>query len=179
MPWNSPASNPFCTGADLTWTRTGRTTVPGLYAAGDMVGNAGCGLGLAAWMGWRAGHAAAADAATAKGSADLASNPAIQAKMELLSSFMDRKIGCRPGRKPTSPLPQIMSDYANVGPYHVRSESLLKAGLGYLAQLREETNAGMKASCSHTSHAVRQKYSICSTALNASCAPLWNVRKPR
>ena len=30
-------------------------------------------------------------------------------------------------------LTQIMSDYANVGPYHVRSESLLKAGLGYLA----------------------------------------------
>lgn len=140
---------PILHGRGLDVDKNGQTTVPGLYAAGDMVGNAGCGLGLAAWMGWRAGHAAAADAATAKGSADLASNPAIQAKMELLSSFMDRKIGAD-WQEANIALTQIMSDYANVGPYHVRSESLLKAGLGYLAQLREETNAGMKASCSHT-----------------------------
>ena len=140
---------PILHGRGLDVDKNGQTTVPGLYAAGDMVGNAGCGLGLAAWMGWRAGHAAAADAATAKGSADLAANPAIKAKMELLSSFMDREIGAE-WQEANIALTQIMSDYANVGPYNVRSETLLKAGLGYLAQLREETNANMKASCSHT-----------------------------
>ena len=140
---------PILHGRGLDVDKNGQTTVPGLYAAGDMVGNAGCGLGLAAWMGWRAGHAAAADAATAKGSADLASNPAIRAKMELLSSFMSRNIGAE-WQEANIALTQIMSDYANVGPYNVRSETLLKAGLGYLAQLREETNASMKASCSHT-----------------------------
>ena len=140
---------PILHGRGLDVDKNGHTTVPGLYAAGDMVGNAGCGLGLAAWMGWRAGHAAAADAATAKGSADLASNPAIRAKMELLSSFMSRNIGAE-WQEANIALTQIMSDYANVGPYNVRSETLLKAGLGYLAQLREETNASMKASCSHT-----------------------------
>ncbi len=62
---------------------------------------------------------------------------------------MDRKIGAE-WQEANIALTQIMSDYANVGPYNVRSETLLKAGLGYLAQLREETNAGMKASCSHT-----------------------------
>ncbi|WP_294445972.1 FAD-dependent oxidoreductase [uncultured Mailhella sp.] len=140
---------PILHGRGLDVDKNGQTTVPGLYAAGDMVGNAGCGLGLAAWMGWRAGHAAAADAANSTGSADLASNPAIKAKMELLSSFMSRNIGAE-WQEANIALTQIMSDYANVGPYNVRSETLLKAGLGYLAQLREETNASMKASCSHT-----------------------------
>ena len=116
-----------------------------------MGGNAGCGLGLAAWMGWRAGHAAAASAISAAGTTtgDLALNPGIRAKMELLSSFMERKEGAD-WQEANIALTQIMSDYANVGPYKVRSASLLNAGLSYLNQLRKETNASLKASCSHT-----------------------------
>ena len=140
---------PILHGRGLDVNKDGLTSVPGLYAAGDMVGNAGCGLGLAAWMGWRAGHAAAADAATAQHSADIASNPAIKAKMELLSSFMERENGAS-WQEANIALTQIMSDYANVGPYKVRSESLLKAGLAYLAQLRKDTDANLKATCSHT-----------------------------
>ena len=45
---------PTLHGRGLDVDRDGRTSVPGLYAAGDLVGNAGCGLGLAAWLGWRA-----------------------------------------------------------------------------------------------------------------------------
>ena len=142
---------PILHGRGLDVDKDGQTTVPGLYAAGDMVGNAGCGLGLAAWMGWRAGHAAAASAISAAGTTtgDLALNPGIRAKMELLSSFMERKEGAD-WQEANIALTQIMSDYANVGPYKVRSASLLNAGLSYLNQLRKETNASLKASCSHT-----------------------------
>ena len=140
---------PILHGRGLDVNKDGLTSVPGLYAAGDMVGNAGCGLGLAAWMGWRAGHAAAADAATAERSTDIAANPAIKAKMELLSSFMERENGAS-WQEANIALTQIMSDYANVGPYKVRSETLLKAGLAYLAQLRKDTNEGLKTTCSHT-----------------------------
>ena len=139
---------PILHGRGLDVNKDGMTTVPGLYAAGDMVGNAGCGLGLAAWMGWRAGQAAARDIPEMT-DVDLAENPAIKAKMELLSSFMEREVGAD-WQEANIALTQIMSDYANVGPYKVRSESLLKAGLTYLAQLRKETNSGLRATCSHT-----------------------------
>ena len=139
---------PILHGRGLDVNKNGMTSVPGLYAAGDMVGNAGCGLGLAAWMGWRAGQAAARDIPDLK-DIDLAENPAIKAKMELLSSFMERKVGAD-WQEANIALTQIMSDYANVGPYKVRSESLLKAGLTYLDQLRRETSAELRATCSHT-----------------------------
>ena len=139
---------PILHGRGLDVNKDGLTTVPGLYAAGDMVGNAGCGLGLAAWLGWRAGQAAARDIPEMT-DCDLAENPAIKAKMELLSSFMERENGAD-WQEANIALTQIMSDYANVGPYKVRSESLLKAGLAYLAQLRRETAENLKATCSHT-----------------------------
>lgn len=139
---------PILHGRGLDVNKDGLTSVPGLYAAGDMVGNAGCGLGLAAWLGWRAGQAAAHDIPESF-DVDLAENPAIKAKMELLSSFMERETGAD-WQEANIALTQIMSDYANVGPYKVRSESLLKAGLSYLAQLRQETAQSLKTTCSHT-----------------------------
>lgn len=141
---------PILHGRGLDVDKDGLTSVPGLYAAGDMVGNAGCGLGLAAWMGWRAGRAAAASAALVPETAgNLADHPVIRAKMELLSSFMERAEGAS-WQEANIALTQIMSDYANVGPYKVRSASLLNTGLTYLAQLREETKNNLKTSCSHT-----------------------------
>lgn len=141
---------PILHGRGLDVDKDGQTTVPGLFAAGDLVGNAGCGLGLAAWMGWRAGHTAAASAtAVSAVPCDIAGNPAIKAKMELLSSFMDREEGAD-WQEANIALTQIMSDYANIGPYQVRSETLLNAGLTYLGQLREETSSSLKATCSHT-----------------------------
>ena len=139
---------PILHGRGLDVNKDGLTTVPGLYAAGDMAGNAGCGLGLAAWLGWRAGQAAARDIPEVP-DFDLAENSAIKAKMELLSSFMERENGAD-WQEANIALTQIMSDYANVGPYKVRSESLLTAGLAYLAQLRKETAESLKATCSHT-----------------------------
>ena len=69
--------------------------------------------------------------------------------MELLSAFMEREDG-PDWQEANNALNQIMDDYAPAGPYKVRSESLLNAGLSYLAQLREETLSTLRTSCSHT-----------------------------
>ena len=145
---------PTLHGRGLDVDRDGRTSVPGLYAAGDLVGNAGCGLGLAAWLGWRAGRAAAGDIPAVSGSPsgpteNLASVPSVRTKMEQLSAFAERE-GGPDWQEANSALNQIMDDYAPAGPYKVRSESLLRAGLAYLAQLRAETLATLHTSCSHT-----------------------------
>lgn len=139
---------PTLLGRGLDVDRDGRTNIPGLYAAGDAVGNFGGGVGFAAWLGRRAGKAAAADI-PAGFSSRIAENHAVKAKMTLLSSFMEREDGAD-WQEANAALTQIMSDYADAGPYKVRSESLLKAGLKYLARLREESRAHLKASCSHT-----------------------------
>ncbi len=142
---------PILHGRGLDVDENGQTTILGLYGVGDNVGNAGCGLGLAAWMGWRAGKAAAGNAACSKVELppDIESISNISAKMELLSSFYERSEGAD-WQEVNIALTQIMSDYANAGPYHVRSQSLLTAGLKYLRQLRKETYKAIKASCSHT-----------------------------
>ena len=145
---------PTLHGRGLDVDRDGRTSVPGLYAAGDLVGNAGCGLGLAAWLGWRAGRAAAGDIPAVSGTPsdsteNLASVPSVRTKMEQLSAFAERE-GGPDWQEANSALNQIMDDYAPAGPYKVRSESLLRAGLAYLAQLRAETLATLHTSCSHT-----------------------------
>ena len=139
---------PILHGRGLDVGRNADTSVRGLYAAGDLVGNAGCGLGLAAWLGWRAGKAAASDI-PAGFTADIAEDPRIKAKMELLSTFMEREEGAS-WQEANIALTQIMSDYANSGPYKVRSATVLNAALTYLKQLRKDTLESMKASCSHT-----------------------------
>ncbi|MCQ2444544.1 MAG: FAD-binding protein [Mailhella sp.] len=139
---------PILHGRGLDIDENGRTSVPGLYSAGDMSGNCGCGIGLAAWMGWRSGLAAAADRPDAP-QGDIEGIEAIAAKMKLLSDFMDRKEGAD-WQEANIALTQIMSDYANAGPSHVRSQNLLTAAIGYLSGLKADTLATMKAGCSHT-----------------------------
>ena len=124
------------------------TSVSGLYAAGDMVGNGGAGISPAAYLGWVGGQNAAKKAADLS-FADIESSSALKARMELFSSFMDRKVG--PDWKEANfALQQIMSDYAPVGPHRVRSATLLHAGMEYLETLRGEVFDGMRAECSHT-----------------------------
>lgn len=129
----------------------GETSVPGLFAAGDMVGNGGAGVSPAAWLGWIGGRNAAARVAAAgdreKDGPDMAA--AFRERMALFTAFLERDQG--PDWKEANfALQQIMSDYAPAGPHRVRSASLLSAGLSYLEQLREETLATMRATCSHT-----------------------------
>lgn len=126
----------------------GQTSVPGLYAAGDVVGNAGCGIALASYMGWRGGLAAAETARTLDHQS-IESDPALLQRMELLSAVMDRPNGAD-WKDANLALQQIMSDYAPAGPHRVRSATLLRSGIQYLGNLRRSIEQEMGATCSHT-----------------------------
>lgn len=141
---------PILLGRGLDVDEDGRTNVPGLYAAGDTVGNFGGGVGFAAWLGWRAGKAAASDSSSEDlENISIENNKQIRKKIEILSNFVLRRDGAL-WQEANAALTQIMNEYAAVGPYHVRSETLLKAGLNYLDILRKETLATLSADCSHT-----------------------------
>ena len=139
---------PILHGRGLDVSDEGETSVPGLFAAGDLVGNGGCGIALAAYLGWEGGMAAAAQAATVDFQ-PAEETESIRKRMELLSSFMDRPEGAD-WKDANMALQQIMSDYAPAGPVKVRSETLLNAGRDYLKQLRHSAERQMGATCSHT-----------------------------
>ena len=79
----------------------GQTSVPGLYAAGDMVGNFRADIAGAAVYGWIAGGHAGASAASCE-LKNAETSPWVAERAQLYSSFMERE-AARPGRKPTSP----------------------------------------------------------------------------
>ena len=139
---------PILHGRGLDVSDEGETSVPGLFAAGDLVGNGGCGIALAAYLGWEGGMTAAAQAATVDFQ-PAEETESIRKRMELLSSFMDRPEGAD-WKDADMALQQIMSDYAPAGPAKVRSETLLNAGRDYLKQLRHSAERQMGATCSHT-----------------------------
>lgn len=137
---------PILHGRGLDVDEHGQTSVPGLYAAGDMVGNAGCGIGLAAWLGWRCGRAAAREPDSQ--AADLPNNAALLSRMELLSAMYARREGAD-WREANYGLQQIMGDYAPAGPFLKRSASMLEAGLSYLALMRKKTTDTVRAANAH------------------------------
>lgn len=101
---------PILHGRGLDVSDEGETSVPGLFAAGDLVGNGGCGIALAAYLGWEGGMTAAAQAATVDFQ-PAEETESIRKRMELLSSFMDRPEGAD-WKDANMALQQIMSDYA-------------------------------------------------------------------
>jgi succinate dehydrogenase/fumarate reductase flavoprotein subunit len=106
-----------------------RTSMPGLYAAGDESFNE---ISPAAVFGWIAGENAAQFAGTAT-SADAAK---IDAQMDEKIDFINEVRGRETGpdwKEVNVALQQLMFDY--VGP--VRSEALLTTGRGHLKRLRE------------------------------------------
>jgi len=123
----------------------GQTCVPGLYAAGDPVGNFRADIAGAATYGWIAGESAAQRAKGMTGFKKTEKCPVLGERIKLYSAFAERENG--PDWKEANlALQQIMTDYAGV---MVRSETLLKAGLNYFRDLREKAQASMKADNSH------------------------------
>ena len=137
---------PHLIGRGIQIDLNGETGVPGLYAAGDPVGNFRADIGGAATYGWIAGGSAA-DKAKAIGRFEKAEeSPTVAERAGIYAGFMKREKG-PDWREANVALQQLMKDYAGI---QVRSETLLKAGLQYFENLRGKILETMGATNSHT-----------------------------
>lgn len=129
----------------------GETNIPGLYAAGDAIGNCRADLGGAAVYGWICGEESSTRAKSRSiiSEDEVLSDPWVQERIQYYSSFYERQT-THGWQEINRGLQQIMSDYANVGPYIVRSDTLFKAGLKYLGDMRDLANKEMCTPNSHT-----------------------------
>ena len=137
---------PFLVGRGVEIDRGAQTSLPGLYAAGDPVGNFRADIAGAAVFGWIAGRSAAGSAAKAGDFSPVEKDPVVEARAELFSQIMERRNG--PDWKEANlTVQQIMNQYAGL---KARSETLLKAGLKYLMDLKAQTLATLCADDAHT-----------------------------
>ncbi|MBW1775509.1 MAG: FAD-binding protein [Deltaproteobacteria bacterium] len=137
---------PFLVGRGIEIDEKAETCIKGLYAAGDPVGNFRADCAGAATFGGIAGGSAAKRARKQKSFKKLGGLEMIENQAALYSDILSRKSG--PSWKEANlALQQIMNDYAGV---HVRSESLLKAGLKYLRDLEKKVFDTMTADDAHT-----------------------------
>ena len=122
------------------------TNIPGLYGAGDQVGNILCHVSGAATLGRIAGENAAAFVKGREQAGAAAGHPVVAEKQALYSSFMEREFGTG-WRDMNTALNQLMDDYA--GGYNVRSEHLLQAGIKYLNDLRQLSLKRLRCTTAH------------------------------
>ncbi len=139
---------PFVIGRGLEINERAATNIPGLYAAGDVVGNVRSGIGVAAVFGMIAGESAAQDHKN-RSTHNIDQHPLVLARLEQCRAMLTRKQPV-PWKEANLALQQLMSDYAPAGPHNVRSATLLSAGIKYLGDLRQNTLACLGAQCSHT-----------------------------
>jgi succinate dehydrogenase/fumarate reductase flavoprotein subunit len=137
---------PFLIGSrGIEINRNGSTNVPGLYAAGDDVGNFRADLSGAATFGWIAGKSASDRAGKLRDFRKAENADVVEKRVRQVSRFMGRTDGAG-WKEANLALQQIMESYAGV---EVRSETLLKAGLKYLGDLREKAEGSLMAANSH------------------------------
>lgn len=130
-------------GADID--ANGATSLPGLYAAGDMVGSINGFVTGAAVIGMIAGENAA-DYSRTQASVTLDDLPLINEKTEWINAVMTREVGAG-WLEVNSALNQIMDKYLSVK--GVRSETLMRAGYKYLGDLRKYAKAELSATNAH------------------------------
>lgn len=122
----------------------GSASIPGLYAAGNVIGNVRGSISQAAVFGKISGESAAEYAKTTK-EKTVDNHPLIKETADKLQSFLERENGGT-WHEANAVLQQIMADYiAN----EKRSATLLNAGLKYLRDLRETVYSELKCSNSH------------------------------
>jgi succinate dehydrogenase/fumarate reductase flavoprotein subunit len=137
---------PFLVGRGIEIDLNAETSVPGLFAAGDPVGNFRADIAGAATFGWIAGESAAQRARGILNFSIAETNPLVEERRESCSKIMERQSG--PDWKEANlALQQLMQDYAGV---EVRSETLLKAGSKYLTDLKNKVQTQITADHSHT-----------------------------
>ncbi|MDL2313837.1 FAD-binding protein [Desulfovibrio sp. OttesenSCG-928-C14] len=140
---------PHLIGRGLDVDVNGETSISGLYGAGDMVGNFRADIGGAAVYGWIAGKHASESAPAAQVGPDASKSAWLQERVAYYSKFMGRET-THDWKEANAALQQLVTEYAAAGPYNVRSATLLKAGLTYLAHFRKHYEERVGASCSHT-----------------------------
>jgi len=129
----------------------GATDVPGLFAAGDEVGNFSGHMAGAATMGRISGESAAAYAQEhVLSDADLLQHPVVQQCAAFYSSLVERTSGSS-WKELNHAVQQIMQDYAGIE--NVRSETMLSAGFRYLTDLR--SRAEQEVSCPNSHELMR------------------------
>lgn len=121
-----------------------RTSIAGLYAAGNCVGNVNGSLAGAAAFGQAAGEDAIDYVKTVE-SVDVSGHPLIEKCLALFDTLMNRENGAH-WKEALSTLQNIMSEYAGVD---VQNEDMLKAGLTYVRQLRDDSLKELGCSNSH------------------------------
>lgn len=140
---------PFLFGRGLEINTEGQTNIEGLYAAGDPVGNFRSGISGAAIWGWICGENAAKRVAGGAALQSVKGHPEIAGHLARYEAMLGRENGST-WQEGNLAVQQIMSDYCPSGPYRVRSETLLTAGIKYMGDLRLKARQTMGASCSHT-----------------------------
>jgi succinate dehydrogenase/fumarate reductase flavoprotein subunit len=137
---------PFLVGRGIEIDINASTDVPGLFAAGDPVGNFRADIAGAATFGWIAGKSAAQRVKGISAFKNAEKNLLVEERIDFYSQVMGRQSG--PDWKEANlALQQIMQDYAGV---EVRSETLLRAGSKYLTDLKEKVQSRITADHSHT-----------------------------
>lgn len=121
-----------------------RTSVAGLYAAGNCVGNVNGSLAGAAAFGLAAAENAAEYVKTVE-LEEASHHPLVSQKLAWYDSMMDKKCGAH-WKEALSTLQNIMNEYAGVD---VQNEDMLKAGYTYVQQLREESLRELGCENSH------------------------------
>lgn len=137
---------PHLIGRGIEIDLNGGSSIPGLYAAGDLVGNFRSDISGATVFGWISGAAAAERAKKMKGSHKAEKSPIVGERADFYARIMNGEDGAD-WREANLALQQIMNDYAGV---QVRSETLLRAGLKYLGDLRRKAVATIQANDAHT-----------------------------
>lgn len=133
------------TGRGLDIDMNSATTLPGLYASGDLTGNVRGDITSAAVFGQIAGENAADYCQTVEFE-DVTRHPLIQEKIDLYNTMISRKSGAH-WMEVNSTLNQIMDKYVSVK--NVRSETLLKSAYKYLTDLKRYAVEQVKAENSH------------------------------
>ncbi len=140
---------PHLIGRGLEINENGETNISGLYAAGDMVGNFRADIAGAAVWGWIGGLHAGERQKEAK-HPDIENSTWVKERLAFYSSFQEKKNFAADWIEANKALQQLTADYAAAGPYRVRSETLLVAGLKYLNDLRKDAMEAIYTPCGHT-----------------------------
>ncbi len=138
--YNSDLNN---TGVEIN--ERAESSLRGLYAAGNQVGNVRGNLAGAAVFGMIAGRSAAEYVKTVEHQ-EISDLPVIAEKEKLFSAIWDREEGAH-WKEPASTLQQIMNDY--IPAMTPRTENLFRVGIKYLNDLKKLCHEEMVAENSH------------------------------